>query len=93
MELRNAEKQLLRWAQHEVDVKLLNKQIYAKLGEDGLIRVHGRIEVIKALPEEMRNPIGFTKPPAGISSSPTYTRNYSSLRLQAADVRGTKGSG
>ena len=56
-ELQNAEKRLFRWSQQEVDVKSLNKQINAKVDEDGLIRAHGRLEDVRALPGDMRNPI------------------------------------
>ena len=35
----------------------LTNQIKAKLNDDGLIRAHGRLEEIRSLPCEMRNPI------------------------------------
>ena len=56
-ELEKAEKQLFRWSQIQLDVNTLNKQINAKLDDDGLLRAHGRLEDIRSLPSDMRNPI------------------------------------
>ena len=56
-ELKIAEKQLFRWSQYKLDAGALNNQIKAKLDDDGLIRAHGRLEEIRSLPYEMRNPI------------------------------------
>ncbi|PFX31433.1 hypothetical protein AWC38_SpisGene3710 [Stylophora pistillata] len=54
-ELKAAEARLLKWSQF---LKWrLDKKLVAKKGEDGLLRAHGRLEVIRSLPEELRKPI------------------------------------
>lgn len=56
-ELKAAEARLLKWSQFPVDEGRLDKKLVAKKGEDGLLRAHGRREVIRSLPEELRKPI------------------------------------
>jgi hypothetical protein len=56
-ELEKSEKLVFRWGQCQLDVNTLNKQINAKLGDDGLLREHGRLEDIRSLPSDMRNPM------------------------------------
>lgn len=56
-ELKAAEARLLKWSQFPVDEGRLDKKLVAKKGEDGLLRAHGRLEVIRSLPEELRKPI------------------------------------
>ena len=56
-ELKDAEKQLFKWTQHKLDVRAIDKSIVAEKDEEGIIRAHGRLENVRALPSEMRNPI------------------------------------
>ena len=52
-----AEKQLFRWSQHQINVNNINQQVQAKVDQEGLLRAHGRLEDIRLLPDDMRNPI------------------------------------
>jgi hypothetical protein len=56
-ELEKGEKLVFRWSQCQLDANTLNKQINAKLDDDGLLRAHGRLEDIRSLPSDMRTPI------------------------------------
>ena len=56
-ELKKAEMQLYHWSKNDLHVNTLNKQISPKVGDDGIIRAHGRLETIKTLPREVRNSI------------------------------------
>ena len=56
-ELQMAEKQLFRWSQHQINVNNINQQVQAKVDQEGLLRAHGRLEDIRSLPDDMRNPI------------------------------------
>lgn len=56
-ELKDAEKQLFKWTQHKLDVRAIDKSIVAEKDEEGMIRAHGRLENVRVLPSEMRNPI------------------------------------
>jgi hypothetical protein len=56
-ELRNAEKQLFQWTQSHITDNAIDEQLLVEKDEDGLLRVHGRLEDIRTLPKDMRNPI------------------------------------
>ena len=56
-ELKRSEVLLFQWCQVEVDISKIDKKLIAKVDEDGLLRAHGRLEKIRTLPPEMRNPI------------------------------------
>ena len=56
-ELWNAEKQLLQWTQSHITDNAIDEQLLVEKDEDGLLRVHGRLEDIRTLPKDMRNPI------------------------------------
>ena len=56
-ELRNAEKQLFQWTQPHITDNAIDEQLLVEKDEDGLLRVHGRLEDIRTLPKDMRNPI------------------------------------
>ncbi|KAK3730657.1 hypothetical protein QZH41_007940 [Actinostola sp. cb2023] len=56
-ELRDSENQIFKWCQVHLDLSELNKTLVSKADESGLLRAHGRLEAVRTLPEEMRNPI------------------------------------
>ena len=56
-ELKDSEIQLFKWSQLHLDVILLDKKLVVKTDQNGLLRVHGRLEDVRSLPEDMRNPI------------------------------------
>ncbi|XP_022802575.1 uncharacterized protein LOC111340060 [Stylophora pistillata] len=56
-ELKESENQLFKWSQLHLDPDVIDKKLIPSLGEDGLIRAHGRLEDARSLPQEMRNPI------------------------------------
>ena len=61
-ELQNTEKQLFRWTQRHIpDNPIDNQQLLIQKDEDGLPRVHGRLEDIRTLPDDMRHPILLPK--------------------------------
>ena len=60
-ELRDSESQLIKWSQLHLDASLLDETLIAKPDEEGLIRAHGRLENIRSLPRDMRNPVILPK--------------------------------
>ena len=56
-ELKDAETKLFKLTQLKLDVNKLDKGLIARQDEDGVVRAHGRLENIRTLPAEMRNPI------------------------------------
>lgn len=56
-ELKDAENLLFKWSQRKIDPNTLDKKLIAQIDQDGLLRAHGRLEDIRSLPKEMRNPI------------------------------------
>ena len=60
-ELKGAEIHLLKWSQFLVEEDNLDKKLVAKKGEDGLFRMHGRLEDVRCLPEELRKSIILPK--------------------------------
>ncbi|XP_068742038.1 uncharacterized protein [Montipora capricornis] len=55
--LQGSEKQLFKWSQAHLDPSLIDKKLTPKLDENGLLRAHGRLEDVRSLPQELRNPI------------------------------------
>lgn len=56
-ELKDSEKLLFKWSQRKIDRNSLDKKLIAQADEDGIIRAHGRLENVKSLPDDLRNPI------------------------------------
>ena len=55
-ELKASETQLIKWCQLNLDTKLDDKLI-PKADQDGVIRAHGRLEDIRSLPQDLKNPV------------------------------------
>ena len=56
-ELKESENQLFKWSQLHLDPSVIDKKLIPSLDENGLIRAHGRLEDVRSLPQEMRNPV------------------------------------
>lgn len=56
-ELKRSENLLFKWCQVHLDVTSLEKKFIAKEDQGGLLRLHGRLEDIRSLPQDIRNPI------------------------------------
>ena len=56
-ELTGSELRLFKWCQQTIDVDKLDKKLIPSTDEHGLLRAHGRLENIRTLPDELRNPI------------------------------------
>ena len=56
-ELKSSENLLFKWCQVNLDIASLEKKFVAKEDQGGLMRVHGRLEDIRSLPHNMRNPV------------------------------------
>ena len=56
-ELQGSEKQLFKWSQAHLDPSVIDKKLTPKLDENGLLRAHGRLENVRSLPQELRNPV------------------------------------
>ena len=56
-ELQGSEKQLFKWSQAHLDPSVIDKKLTPKLDENGLLRAHGRLEHVRSLPQELRNPV------------------------------------
>ena len=56
-ELQGSEKQLFKWSQAHPDPSVIDKKLTLKLDENGLLRGHGRLEDVRSLPQELRNPV------------------------------------
>ena len=56
-ELQGSEKQLFKWSQAHLDPTVIDKKLTPKLDENGLLRAHGRLEDVRSLPQELRNPV------------------------------------
>ena len=55
-ELQDSENQLFKWCQCHLVLSAL-KEVVPKTDKGGLLRAHGRLEEVKTIPDEMRNPI------------------------------------
>ena len=61
-ELTESELRLFKWCQQTIDVDKLDKKLIPSKDEYGLLRAHGRVEnILRMLPDEMRNPIILPK--------------------------------
>ena len=61
-ELTKSELRLFKWCQQTIDVDKLDKKLIRSKDEHGLLRAHGRVEnILRMLPDEMRNPIILPK--------------------------------
>ena len=56
-ELKESENQLFRWSQFHLKSSVVDQKLIPSLDENGIIRAHGRLEVVRLLPQEMRNPV------------------------------------
>ena len=56
-ELTESELRLFKWCQQTIDVDKLDKKLIPSKDEHGFLRAHGRLENIRTLPVEMRNPV------------------------------------
>ena len=56
-ELRRSETFLYKWAQENLNREDVGKSLTARKDDQGILRAHGRLEKIRTLPAEMRNPI------------------------------------
>ena len=59
--LTESELWLFKWCQQTIDVDKLDKKLIPSKDEHGLLRAHGRLENIRTLPDEMRNPVILPK--------------------------------
>ena len=56
-ELKESENQLFKWSQSHLKPSVVDKKLIPSLDENGIIRAHGRLEDVRLLPQEMRNPV------------------------------------
>ena len=56
-ELQMSEKYLFKCCQDSIDLSRFEDKLLPKTDQDGLQRAHGRLEYIRSLPKEIRNPI------------------------------------
>ena len=56
-ELKHSENLLFKWTQRKIDPNTIDEKLVAQENEDGILKAHGRLENIRSLPKEMRNPI------------------------------------
>ena len=60
-ELKESELQMFKWCQETININTVDQKLMSKPDEQGLIRAYGRLENIRSLPNEMRNPIILPK--------------------------------
>ena len=56
-ELKESENQIFKWSQLHLKPSVVDKKLIPSLDENGIIRAHGRLEDVRLLPQEMRNPV------------------------------------
>ena len=56
-ELNSSEELLFKLCQRKIEPNTLDRGLNAKEDENGVLRAHGRLENIRSLPREVRNPI------------------------------------
>ena len=56
-ELKESENQLFKWSQFHLKPSVVDKKLIPSLDENGIIPAHGRLEDVRLLPQEMRNPV------------------------------------
>ena len=60
-DLRESELQMFKWCQETININTVDQKLMSKPDEQGLLRAYGRLENIRSLPNEMRNPIILPK--------------------------------
>ena len=60
-ELRESELQMFKWCQEKINIDTVDKKLMSKPDEQGMVRAYGRLENIRSLLNEMRNPIILPK--------------------------------
>ena len=55
--MKESENQLFKWSQFHLKPTVVDKKLIPSLDENGIIRAHGRLEDVRLLPQEMRNPV------------------------------------
>lgn len=55
--MKESENQLFKWSQFHLKPSVVDKKLIPSLDENGIIRGHGRLEDVRLLPQEMRNPV------------------------------------
>ncbi|KAL9959756.1 hypothetical protein ACROYT_G033111 [Oculina patagonica] len=56
-ELKQTELQMFKWCQETIKIDTVDQKLMSKPDEQGLLRAYGRLESIRSLPNEIRNPI------------------------------------
>ena len=84
-ELTKSELRLLKWWQETIDVEKLYKKLIPSKDEHGLLRAHGRLQNIRTLPDEMRNPP--EEPSISRTVARSATRKTCTLQLQEPHLR------
>lgn len=56
-ELKESENQLFKWSQFHLKPSVVDKKLIPSLDENGIICSHGRLEDVRLLPQEIRNPV------------------------------------
>ena len=59
--LRESELQMFKWCQETINIDTVDQKLMSKPDEQGLLPAYGRLENIRSLPNEMRNPIILPK--------------------------------
>ncbi|XP_068684256.1 uncharacterized protein [Montipora foliosa] len=60
-EFRESELQMFKWCQETININTVDQKLMSKPDEQGLLRAYRRLENIRSLPNEMRNPIILPK--------------------------------
>ena len=60
-ELRESELQMFKWCQETININTVDQKLMSKPDEQGLLHAYGRLENIRSLPNEMRNPVILPK--------------------------------
>ena len=56
-ELKESENRLFKWNQFHLKPSVVDKKLIPRLDENGIIRAYGRLEDVRLLPQEVRNPV------------------------------------
>ena len=56
-ELKESENRLFKWNQFHLKPSVVDKKLIPSLDENGIIRAYGRLEDVRLLPQEVRNPV------------------------------------
>lgn len=60
-EMRESELQMFKWCQETINTDTLDQKLMSKPDKQELLPAHGRLENIRSLPNEIRNPIILPK--------------------------------